>query len=147
MTGFRLGYAAAPKEIIASISKLQDHLTSNACTFAQYGAIEAYAMSQSVVRERAAEMEKRRNIAYKEVTKLFECIKPNGAFFLFPDVSNAIGKRTSEELSMFLLKEAGVACVQGEAFGAPKHLRISYTRPTEEIKEGFEKIGKALKKF
>src|SRR3989344_5551960 len=147
MTGFRLGYAAAPKDIIKAMSKLQDHLTSNACTFAEYGAIEAYTMNQKIVRERIAEMEARRNIAYKECSKLFECIKPQGAFFLFPDVSNAVGNKSSEQLSMFLLKEAGVAAVQGEAFGAPKHLRISYTRPVEEIKEGFEKIGKALKKF
>ncbi|HLC19429.1 MAG TPA: aminotransferase class I/II-fold pyridoxal phosphate-dependent enzyme, partial [Candidatus Nanoarchaeia archaeon] len=86
-------------------------------------------------------------VAYAEVTKVFDCIKPQGAFFLFPDVSKVLGKRTAEEFSMFLLKEANVAVVPGDAFGAPKNIRISYTRPIDEIREGFERIGKALKKW
>src|SRR3989344_420928 len=147
MMGFRLGYCAAQKELISAMSKLQDHLSSNACTFAQYGAVEAYTMSQRFIQQRTAELEKRRNIAYKEAIKLFDCIKPQGAFFLFPDVSKILRKQTAEELSMFLLKEAGVAVVPGEAFGSPNNVRISYTRPVEEIKEGFERIGKALTKF
>ena len=147
MMGFRIGYCAAEKEIIAAMSRLQDHLSSNACTFAQYGAVEAYQMNQSDIKKRIAQLEKNRNAAYAEVTKVFDCIKPQGAFFLFPDVSKVLGNRTTEELSMFLLKEANVAVVPGDAFGAPKNIRISYTRPIDEIREGFERIGKALKKW
>ena len=147
MMGFRIGYCAAEKEIITAMSRLQDHLSSNACTFAQYGAIEAYQMNQSDIKKRIAQLEKHRNVAYAEVTKVFDCIKPQGAFFLFPDVSKVLGKRTAEEFSMFLLKEANVAVVPGDAFGAPKNIRISYTRPIDEIKEGFARIKDALKKW
>ena len=78
MTGFRLGYAAAEKEIITQLSKLQSHMTSNPCTFAQYGAIAAYELNKTFIQKRVSILEKRRNLAYKECTKLFDCVKPQG---------------------------------------------------------------------
>lgn len=147
MTGFRLGYLCANSEIVNAINKLQSHLTSNPCTFAQYGAIAAYMLNKQFVRERVAVLQKRRDLAYKEATKLFDCVKPEGAFYLFPNVSKSIRKKwkSSEQFASSLLENAGVAVVPGEAFGAPEHIRISYAVSEDKIKEGFEKIARAMR--
>ncbi len=147
MTGFRLGYLCAEREIVEAINKLQSHLTSNPCTFAQYGAIAAYMLNRKFIGDRVAVLQKRRDLAYKETTKLFDCIRPEGAFYLFPNVSKAIKKKwsTSEEFSAYLLDHAGVAVVPGEAFGANNHIRISYALGEEDIRKGFEKIARAMR--
>lgn len=145
MTGFRVGYVAGAKEIIKELSKFQSHLTGNVCTFAQYGALAALSLDKNIIAHRLSELQKKREIAYKYVSELFDCIKPQGAFYLFPDISKHLKNgETSEDFSAYLLANTGVAVVPGEAFGLPNHIRISYAVPENILIRGFEKIAGAL---
>jgi aspartate aminotransferase len=145
MTGFRIGYVAAPGKIIAALSKIQSHLSGNVCTFAQYGALAALSLDAHLLSARQAELQQKRDIAFQNVSSLFGCIKPQGAFYLFPDVSAVLkNDETSEDLARRLLKQAGVAVVAGEAFGIAKHLRISFAVSEENLKNGLERIAEVL---
>jgi aspartate aminotransferase len=145
MTGFRLGYVAASADIIQALTKLQGHLCGNVCTFAQHGAVAALAMDQAVVQERCAILQQRRDIAYAHATTMFGCVKPQGAFYLFADVSSHLKKEeSSATLAMRLLTQAGVAVVPGEAFSGAGHIRISFGAGEAILKEGFERIKRAL---
>jgi len=145
MTGFRIGYVAAPDKIIAALSKIQSHLSGNVCTFAQYGALAALSLEGDLVSARLAALQQKRDIAFKAVSKWFDCIKPQGAFYLFPDVSTVLkNDETSEALAERLLKQAGVAVVAGEAFGMAKHLRISFAVSAENLKNGLERLAEVL---
>ena len=147
MTGFRIGYAAGPKELIAAMSKLQSHETGNVCTFAQHGALSALSTDPAVIAQWQKEMEKKRDMAYEYTSALFDCIRPQGAFYLFPDISKYLQKgETDEDFSAYLLEHAGVAVVPGQAFGQEKHIRISYAVSETLLKKGFEQISAALKK-
>jgi aspartate aminotransferase len=145
MTGFRIGYVAAPSPIIAALSKIQSHLTGNVCTFAQYGALAVESLDDRWLTARQAEMQRKRDIAYQYASRFFRCTEPRGAFYLFPDVSTVLKPgETAQELAERLLKEAGVAVVAGEAFGVTKHIRISFAVSDDELKKGFEQIAGAL---
>jgi aspartate aminotransferase len=146
MTGFRIGYVAAEKEVISKLNKLQSHLAGNVCTFAQYGALAATKIDEKVIERNVKELEKKRNLAYGLVSKQFDCVKPQGAFYLFPNIEKKFnGKiKNSVDLAEFILKKAGVAVVPGSAFGSDSKIRISYAVSNEELKEGFEKIAEAL---
>jgi aspartate aminotransferase len=145
MTGFRIGYVAAPGEIIAALSKIQSHLTGNVCTFAQYGALAALSLDGHLLSARLSELQQKRDMAFEYISTLFDCIKPRGAFYLFPDVSAVLNAdETSETLAERLLKQAGVAVVAGEAFGMPQHLRISFAVSEENLKNGLEQIAEVL---
>ena len=145
MTGFRIGYVAAPGQIIAALSKIQSHLTGNVCTFAQYGALAALSLDGHLLSARQSEVQQKRDMAFQTVSKWFDCIKPQGAFYLFPDVSPVLkNDETSAALALRLLKEAGVAVVAGEAFGMAKHLRISFAVSEENLKNGLERIAEVL---
>jgi aspartate aminotransferase len=145
MTGFRIGYVAAPGQIIAALSKIQSHLTGNVCTFAQYGALAALSLDGHLLSARQSELQQKRDMAFQYVSKLFDCIKPRGAFYLFPDVSTVLkNDETSEALAGRILKQAGVAVVAGEAFGMAKHLRISFAVSEENLKNGLEQIAEVL---
>jgi aspartate aminotransferase len=145
MTGFRIGYVAASGQIIAALSKIQSHLTGNVCTFAQYGALAALSLEGHLLSARQSELQQKRDMAFQYVSKLFDCIKPQGAFYLFPDVSTVLkNDETSEILAERLLKQAGVAVVAGEAFGVAKHLRISFAVSEENLKNGLEQIAEVL---
>lgn len=145
MTGFRLGYVAAHPSIIQALAKLQSHICGNVCTFAQHGALAAVQMAQTVVEQRRAELEHRRDMAFAFAQSLFDCIKPQGAFYLFPNVTRYLkGKQTSEDLAVHLLTTAGVAVVPGEAFGSPGHIRISFGAKTADLHTAFERIKKVL---
>ena len=145
MTGFRIGYMAAPPEIVAAIGRLQSHLTGNVCTFAQHGALAALDMDESIFAGWRNGLEKKRDYAYSRANKLFDCIKPRGAFYLFPDVSHDLKDgRTAVDLAAHLLENYGVAVVPGEAFGVPGHIRISYAVSEDNLVSGFEKIAEAL---
>ena len=145
MTGFRIGYIAAPEEIIAALSKIQSHLSGNVCTFAQYGALAALSLDNDLLSARQTELRQKRDTAFQTVSRLFDCIKPQGAFYLFPDVSKALeNDETSEALARRILKQAGVAVVAGEAFGMARHLRISYAVSEENLKNGLERIAEVL---
>lgn len=145
MTGFRIGYVAAPRPMIAALSKIQSHLTGNVCTFAQYGALSAESLDGRWLIARQAEMQRKRDIAYRYASRLFKCIKPGGAFYLFPDVSAVLKPgETAQQLAERILNAAGVAIVAGEAFGVPKHVRISFAVSDAELEKGFEQIAGAL---
>ena len=145
MTGFRIGYIAAPEEIIAVLSKIQSHLTGNVCTFAQYGALAALSLDDHLLSARLSELQQKRDMAHESISKRFECIKPQGAFYLFPDVSAALkNDESSEALAEHLLRQAGVAVVAGEAFGMAKHLRISFAVSENHFKYGLEQIAEVL---
>lgn len=145
MTGFRIGYVAAPGNIIAALSKLQSHLTGNVCTFAQYGALAALQLDQGLLADRQSTLQQKRDMAFQCVSKLFDCFRPQGAFYLFPDVSRVLkNDETSESLARRLLKEAGVAVVPGEVFGMVKHLRISFAVSDENLQNGLKQIAEVL---
>ncbi len=145
MTGFRIGYVAAPGNIIAALSKMQSHLTGNVCTFGQYGAMAALQLDDDLLAARQSKLQQKRDMAFERVSSLFDCIQPQGAFYLFPDVSTALKHdETSEALSRRLLKEAGVAVVPGEAFGMAKHLRISFAVSDENLQNGLERIAEVI---
>lgn len=145
MTGFRIGYIAACGQMIAALSKIQSHLSGNVCTFAQYGALAALSLDAHLLSARQSELQQKRDFAFQHVSKLFACIKPRGAFYLFPDVSSALkDNQTSEILAARLLKQAGVAVVPGEAFGMANHLRISFAVSEENLKNGLERIAEVL---
>ncbi len=145
MTGYRLGYVAGPEAVVSGLSKLQSHLSGNVCTFAQHGALAALKMDQGLVRQRCAILQQRRDLTFSLARDLFECVKPQGAFYLFPNVEPYLRhNETSEDLVMRLLKEAGVAVVPGEAFHQPGHLRISFGAGEADLRAGFERIKNAL---
>jgi aspartate aminotransferase len=145
MTGFRIGYVAAPGNIIAALSKMQSHLSGNVCTFAQYGALAALRLDHDLLADRQSKLQQKKDTAFVSVSRLFDCIQPQGAFYLFPDVSTALkNDDTSEALARRLLKEAGVAVVPGEAFGMARHLRISFAVSDENLKTGIKRIAEVL---
>ena len=145
MTGFRVGYVAAPREIIAAMARLQSHLTGNVCTFAQEGALAALSLDPLLMEENCARMKKKRDLAYEYACRQFDCIKPAGGFYLFPDVSQYLKEGyTSENFSAHLLEKGGVAVVPGEAFGMGGHIRISYAVPEKELITGFQRIASVL---
>ena len=145
MTGFRVGCVAAPADIIAALNKLQSHVTGNVCTFAQYGALAALDMQDSELVGWRDDLEKKRNFAFSKISRLFDCVRPQGAFYLFPDVSSHLGNRiTSADLARRVLEETGVAVVPGEEFGMPDHIRISYAVSQDDLANGLEKIAEAL---
>lgn len=145
MTGWRIGYAAGPGDIMESINKIQSHSTSNASSVSQMAAYEALTGPQESVEKMRIEFEQRRNFLLRELNSIpgIKCAKPEGAFYLFPNVKGLLGKKsgterlnTSFDLAMFLLNEARLATVPGEGFGAEGYLRLAYTSPMDILKEG-----------
>jgi aspartate aminotransferase len=146
MTGWRAGYALAPKSIVANLSKLQSQSTSNATSFVQKGAIAALAGSQECVNEFRAEFKLLRDymLAALKTIPDVTCTVPGGAFYVYPNVSAYLGKggiRTTTELATRLLHEGHVVAVPGEAFGTAEHIRLSYPVTRETIDEGVRRLG------
>ena len=141
MTGWRVGYAAAPLEIIKAMAKIQSHSTSNVCTFAQYGAIAALESSQDCVREMMEAFSQRRNYMYRAISDIpkLSCPKPYGAFYLFVDISKT-GK-TSLDFCNELLEAKKVAAIPGIAFGADNCIRFSYATDLDTIEEGIKRLA------
>ncbi|HAB52033.1 MAG TPA: aspartate aminotransferase [Ignavibacteriales bacterium] len=153
MTGWRIGYNAGPEDIIEAINKIQSHSTSNASSVSQAAAIEALAGPQYVIGEMLEEFKLRQEYFHKELTSIkgISCYKPNGAFFLFPNVSHYFGKSTdvfkiahSFDFAMHILYEAHIAAVPGSAFGAEGYMRFSYATSMENLKEAILRLKKAL---
>ena len=153
MTGWRIGYSAAPADIAKGISGLQGHMTSNSTTFVQWSAIEALENGEPDVQDMVAQFVQRRDYAYERAINLphVTCTKPDGAFYLMPDVSWYYGKRAGDRvisdsfaMSEYLLQEYHVAVVPGGAFMAPEAIRIAYTNSLFEIQRGFDRIETAL---
>lgn len=146
MTGWRIGYLIASKEIVSQSVKLQQSAVASATTFAQRGAIEALKGPQESIREMAREFARRREVVLEGIDKVkgFSVVKPKGAFYAFVNIRK-LGK-TSQELSEYLLNEAKVVTTSGAAFGAggEGYLRMSYATSIENIKHGLENIRKAV---
>ncbi len=153
MTGWRLGYAAAPKEIIKGMSAIQGHTLSHPTSFVQWAALEALESCDSYVEEMRKAFEERRDYLYKRVSALpgIRCPFPDGAFYLFPDVSGLFGTQVdgrliedSSALADYLLDEAEVAIIPGNAFEAPQAVRLTYSISLENIVEAMDRIERAI---
>ena len=153
MTGWRIGFAAGPEEIIGGINKIQSHSTSNASSISQYAAIEAFNGPQEDVEKMRVEFQKRRNFIYDALTSIpnITCYKPNGAFYLFPNISSYLGKsygkykiNNSVDLAMYLLENAEVAAVPGSAFGSEGFIRVSFATSLQNLELAFKRIQEAL---
>ncbi|MEO1374737.1 MAG: pyridoxal phosphate-dependent aminotransferase [Cyanobacteria bacterium J06635_10] len=145
MTGWRLGYLAAPVELIKAAITVQGHSTSNVCTFAQYGAIAALSESQDCVEEMRQAFAKRRKVMLERINAIpgLNCAQPDGAFYLFPDISKTGLK--SLEFCKTLLEEHQVAVIPGVAFGADNNIRLSYATDMATIEKGMDRLEKFVK--
>jgi len=149
MTGWRAGFALAPKAIVANLSKLQSQQTSNATSIVQKAAIAALAGSQQCVEEFRAEFIELRDYMLAKLAEIpgVTCRKPEGAFYVYPNIGAFIGKggiKSATELATRLLHEAHVVTVPGEAFGTSEHIRLSYPVTKQNIDEGTRRIGEFL---
>ncbi|MGZ0086090.1 pyridoxal phosphate-dependent aminotransferase [Caldibacillus thermoamylovorans] len=149
MTGWRIGYAAGPKEIIRAMTDLASHSTSNPTSIAQYAAIAAYSGPQEPVEQMRQAFEQRLHIIYDKLVQIpgFTCLKPQGAFYLFPNARQAAamaGCRTVDDLVAALLEEAKVALVPGSGFGAPDNVRLSYATSLEALETAIERIHRFM---
>ena len=153
MTGWRIGFAAGPKDVISAMTNIQSQSTSNPTSIAQKAAVEALSGSQDFIPKMVAEFDKRRNFMIDRLNKIngITCSRPVGAFYAFPNVSAFYGKMfnnkpisSSFDLSSYLLDEAKVAAVPGGAFGDDSFIRLSYATSMENIKKGLDNIEKAL---
>lgn len=149
MTGWRLGYVAGPKELVAAMVRVHQNLTTCAVSFAQAGAVAALDGPQDCVVSMVAEFQRRRNMLVEALNKMpgITCAMPEGAFYVFPNV-RAFGM-TSEDLAMYLLREAHIAVVAGTSFGpgGEGYLRISYANSYDQIQEGMQRMATALKRL
>ncbi len=145
MTGWRLGYLAAPVELIKAATTVQGHSTSNVCTFAQYGAIAALEGSQECVEEMRQAFAKRRKVMLERINAIpgLKCSQPDGAFYLFPDISETGLK--SLDFCKTLLEEHQVAVIPGVAFGADNNIRLSYATDMATIEKGMDRLEKFVK--
>jgi aspartate aminotransferase len=156
MTGWRIGYAAGPKEIIKSMTNIQSQSTSNPTSIAQKAAIEALEGPQDFIQIMLAEFDKRRRFLIIELNSIpgMSCLTPTGAFYAFPNTSKLYGKAidnkkilSSSNLALYLLEEAKVALVHGGAFGDDNYIRLSYATSIDEIKKGVDRIREAVSKL
>jgi aspartate aminotransferase len=156
MTGWRIGYAAGPKEIIKAMTNIQSQSTSNPTSISQKAAIEALRGPQDFIATMLAEFDKRRKFLIGELNSIsgMSCLSPTGAFYAFPNTSKLYGKTTgdrtissSSDLALYLLEKANVALVHGEAFGDDAYIRLSYATSIEEIKKGVDRIREAVSKL
>ncbi len=149
MTGWRLGWAIANPEIISAMGRIQSHQTSNACTISQYAAIAAMGNADDFAPKVVSLMRERRKIAMELLENIqgIEPLEPDGAFYIFCDVRKLLGERfaSSEKLSEYLLQNALVATVPGEAFGMPGFLRISIAIDKDKLSEALNRIAKAIR--
>jgi len=150
MAGWRAGFFAAPKPVVKAIANLQSHIASNPCNLVQYAALAAFEPeNDAFVAGNLAQLRAQRATALELVQKIpgLPCVVPNGAFYLFPDVSSLFSKSFQGErvenvdrLAELLLQHAHIAIVPGSAFGCDRHIRISYAIPTEEIITGLTRL-------
>ena len=146
MTGWRIGYAAGPKEIIKAISKIQSQSTSNPSSISQAAAVEALNGPQDFIQERSDAFKERRDFVVNSLNNIkgISCLKPKGAFYVFPSCKKLLGKKTKlktdSEFVEKLLEKANVAVVQGSAFGLDGYFRVSYATSMEKLKVAMERI-------
>ena len=156
MTGWRIGYAAGPEDIIAAVTKIQSQNISNPTSISQKAAVEALEGNQDAVDKMVKEFKKRRDYIVKTLNSIpgVNCMNPQGAFYVFPDISSLFAMSycdkkidTSTDFAEYLLNEVDVAVVPGIAFGNDNHVRLSYAMSMENIQKGLERIGNAVAKL
>jgi aspartate aminotransferase len=145
MTGWRLGYAMGPAAIIKQMQKLQSQSTSNPTSIIQKAAVAALRDSQACVAEMREDYIRLRGKIVEGLRQIpgIECHQPDGAFYVFPNISKFIGRggiKSASDVAGRLLREAHVVCVPGEAFGSPNHIRLSYATSAKEIDRGLERM-------
>jgi len=151
MTGWRIGYGAGPTEIIKAMAKLQSQSTTNPSSISQAAAVEALEGTQDFISQRSKAFQERRDFVVGELNKIngINCLKPEGAFYVFPSCKKLLGKKDSKgnvlktdtDFVQSLLENAGVAVVQGSAFGLNGFFRISYATSMENLKKALSKIS------
>jgi len=153
MTGWRIGYLVAPEAIAKAVAKIQSHTTSNPSSISQKASIAAVQSDSSLLTEMIKAFDQRRTFLHRALTELpgMSCPLPQGAFYMFPNVSAFFGMRhdggsidSAMDFCSFLLQQAGVAVVPGEAFGSDQHIRISYATSMELLRESVSKIKEAV---
>jgi len=153
MTGWRIGYAAGPKDVLSAMANIQSQSTSNPCSISQKAAVEALRGPQDFIATMNVEFDKRRRYMVERLNAMkgVTCLMPVGAFYAFPDVSRLFGKsvngkaiKGSADLATYLLEDAQVALVSGDAFGAEAYIRLSYATSLENIQKGLDRIEKAF---
>jgi aspartate aminotransferase len=156
MTGWRIGYALGPSDIIAAAAKIQSQSTSNPTSIAQAAALEAIRGPQEAVTMMVREFQRRRDVIVEELNRIegIRCLKPEGAFYVFPNIAALIGKSGNGarlaspcDVADYLLEEAKVAGVPGEDFGSREHIRFSYATSLEDIEKGCARIRAAIRKL
>lgn len=154
MTGWRLGYMAGPKEVVDAVAKIQSQETSAPSSISQKAGEAAYTGDLTAVTYMREQFKKRRDFIVEELDSIdgLKCFKPSGAFYVFPDISQYLGKRTqkgqeinsSTDLCMYLIEEQGLATVPGDAFGEPDGIRLSYASSMGELEEAMIRLRKGL---
>jgi aspartate aminotransferase len=157
MTGWRIGYAGGPKELIRAMATIQSQSTSNPCSISQAAAVAALDGDQSFLAERNEVFRTRRDLVVDLLDRApgLRCLKPEGAFYVYPSCAGVIGRRTpkgqrietSEDFARYLLEDAGVAVVHGSAFGLDPYFRISYATATELLEDACRRIVRACERL
>jgi aspartate aminotransferase len=157
MTGWRIGYAGGPKELVKAMTDIQGHSTSNPASVSQAASVEALNGPQDFIPKNNAVFKARRDLVVEMLNKApgLHCPKPEGAFYVYPSCAGTIGKKTpdgktirsDEEFVTYLLESEGVAVVQGSAFGLAPHFRVSYATATETLREACTRIQRACAKL
>ncbi|MFC1693581.1 pyridoxal phosphate-dependent aminotransferase [Candidatus Latescibacterota bacterium] len=156
MTGWRIGYAAGPEEVIRGMATVQSQETSNPCSISQKAALEALTGPQDFLDPMIREMDRRRRYMNDRLNSMdgVSCIQPGGAFYMFPDVSGVYGKSFkgtvidgSVALCEYMLNEQHIAIVPGAGFGAEKHVRISYANSMENLEKALDRFDNGLKEL
>ncbi len=156
MTGWRIGYLGAKKEIVAAAEKVQSQITSNASSISQHAALAALTGSDIDLNAMTAEFLRRRNFIYDAVTSIkgISCIKPKGAFYVFPNVSYYIGRKvkgktlkSGDDIAQYLIDEERVVVVPGSGFGAKDYVRISYACSMQELEKAAERLRRGFAKL
>jgi aspartate aminotransferase len=156
MTGWRIGYAAGPKDVMTAIETVQSQSTSNPTSIAQKAAVAALRGGSRFTEMMVAEFDQRRRYIVKRLNQMpaVTCLMPMGAFYAFPNVAALLNRRwrdrvlkTANDLAEYFLEEARIAVVAGDAFGAPGHLRISYATPLSAIEQGMDRMAEAIMKL
>ncbi len=156
MTGWRIGYAAGPKDLIAAMTTVQSQSTSNPTSISQKAAVAALNEGAIFIKEMVGEFDQRRRYMVERLNKIqgVQCAMPKGAFYAFPHIGGLIGRHTPDgplasatALAGYLLKEARIALVPGEAFGAPEYLRFSYATGMQNIVAGLDRIDEAIRRL
>ncbi len=156
MTGWRIGYAAGPKEIIDAMGTVQSQSTSNPTSISQKAAAAALHGSDDFIKTMVAEFDQRRRFVVEQLNQIrgIRCPRPVGSFYVFPNIKGLMGTgykgyqiKGSTDLASFLLEEGGISTIPGEAFGAEGYLRLSYAVSGEVLREGLEKLKNAVLKL